>query len=330
MTFFFEDSRKVWDASFIIIVCFSSIITLLKRLNLLLRQKKIMEIEKSLLKYPLKIQNQDEENIQLKYKARVKWITIFYLSCTNLSGLLFTFSAWTKSSSTVTPYSTGFRYKFLNSIHFNLTVIYQILSVFIIVATGTIHDSYFCNMVMMICAQIEMLEYRYEKLIEEIKEEKKYSTINNIKNIEKKLICFFVDNHMEILKLTNKITHIFSFVIFIQSIKSTLVICLSAFIATQFKLWSIEFFSLLINILGQVVQISIVCLASDELKLKFENLQNYIYNVDWTMLHTTTKRSLIIILINLSKSFSKTLYSIKNYFANAELVIHLQMTNFFK
>ncbi|KAF7992983.1 hypothetical protein HCN44_005764 [Aphidius gifuensis] len=206
-----------------------------------------------------------------------------------------------------TPFNIGFSLNITNPIVSEFVGLCQLVSYFIGSLTHGCYNSFFLNMVLIICTHVTVLIDRYKKMIDNYLENRKnFPKIYNSKeclNIERKIMKKFIHNHLEILKLSNSINKIFSIVIFLQFAYFPIIICLFAYFASTVEPFSDLFIALFHGMVNITLQVAACCFASSELTIQFEKLSDTLYEVDWVDFHIKTKRSMIIIMMKTSKPF---------------------------
>ncbi|KAF7988495.1 hypothetical protein HCN44_001068 [Aphidius gifuensis] len=299
LTLAFKESRKIWNPTKVVMMGMSIAINFIKGSNILLCRNNIMKIFKDLKNDPFLPQNENEENIIKKYKTNTKQITLICTIYTVSSTMLFSLRLLIFTKPPKLSLSIGFPYDIDNFILFKLITIFQLLLVWINTLIALGYDILFLDMMMITSSQIKILSYRYKNKILSQTIDNNYTNNNFMKNV----IVSFVEHHLEILKLTDNLKNIFSIPIFIQYLNSTMKICLAAYYASNMNYLSIRFMSMIFIFINYIVQISIICLSCDEVKIQFEKLSYAIYDVDWTSFDIKTRRSMIILMIKTSKPF---------------------------
>ncbi|KAF7993587.1 hypothetical protein HCN44_010182 [Aphidius gifuensis] len=277
---------------------FSQCLKILKHQNLIIKYEKIANSG------VFTTRNHSEEKIKSKFKRISRLIVIIYTTYSSFAVFLYFCEKINSARLPVPIFSIGVSYEIWNPFIYKVLLIFHVAVVSNLVMISLCFYALYIVMVMTICAQVEILKYRYQNMIKEImfNSLKIYNEQDKEHN-EKKLIVKFTKYYLEIIKLAEKIFKIFSTLVFIQYADSVVNICSHAYLVSRAEFFSQEFFTYIIVVIGFVIQISIICLTSHELKIRFERLNDTIYNVDWTRFHIKTKRLMIISMMRTSKPF---------------------------
>lgn len=185
-----------------------------------------------------------------------------------------------KSDTLIPPFHTGIVMKNpLQSKIYFFIVLYQIATVLIAFSIDVGHDLLFTNTMLEICSQVALLEQRYRSMIKNIeKQHNSYTASNPIekKKIEKQMISSFINNHLEIINLADKINVIFSVELFLQFLLGGLMICVLAHQLSVMEIFSPGFFSAASLLSAALSQTAIICIVSDEVKLQVD-ISQFIY-----------------------------------------------------
>lgn len=170
-------------------------------------------------------------------------------------------------------FSIGFSYDIMNPFIYKVILIFHVTVVSNLVMIAVCFYALYIVMIMTICAQVEILKYRYQIMIDSLKNYSQQDKENN----EKRLIVKFTKYYLEIIKLAEKIFKIFSTLVFIQYADSVINICSHAYMVSRAEFLGQEFFTYIIVVIGFIIQISIICLTSHELKTQVNTLLNFIF-----------------------------------------------------
>lgn len=154
---------------------------------------------------------------------------------------------------------------------YGITVIYEISTIFITFSIDVGHDLLFVSMMLELCAQVSMIKHRFKSMINNIKNKYENNiTIDSFERvkIEKNVINNFIEYHLEILHLADKISCVFSIEMFMQFALSGIFICVLAFQLSVTQLFSSGFFSAACVLSAALSQAAIICIVSDEVKIQ--------------------------------------------------------------
>ncbi|XP_012528082.1 odorant receptor 46a isoform X2 [Monomorium pharaonis] len=147
-------------------------------------------------------------------------------------------------------------------------------SVVVTIAT----DNLMCGFLMHICCQIEILEYRLKKIL------------NN-----RLTLGYCIRHHNQIFEFAQIINLKFTKIIGFQFLASTMVMCCNLYQVTKSSLnannlWLIMFTNCILT------QIFIYCWFGNKVKLKSLQLIDSIFQMNWPILDNSVKKSLVIIM----------------------------------
>ncbi|KAF7989840.1 hypothetical protein HCN44_008514 [Aphidius gifuensis] len=300
-----EDTAKIWDRKIAFSVGFISLMGLIKRLNIMYQQKNITDIFETLKNdKPFKIEDQSEKNIQDYHYRCLKRLTLIFTSCAVIGAILHLGKKLNSHELPILPFGTGILVEISNQFFYKLMSYILTTLSFIGILMTVSYNTLFFTMMMIICSQVDVLKYRYQIMVENLKINR--SDDQNIDDkliIEKKIITDFVDNHSEVLEMSQKICDIFSTIIFMQYAYSTIGLCLSSYVLTRDILLSAEFLSHTIIPSLYALEISLICYISNEMKNQYEELYDAIYDVDWTNFDQSTKKSMMILMMKTREPF---------------------------
>ncbi|XP_018403362.1 PREDICTED: uncharacterized protein LOC108780224 [Cyphomyrmex costatus] len=139
-------------------------------------------------------------------------------------------------------------------------------------------DSLICGLLLHVCCQLEILEYRLKKI---------FLGQNNLREC----VC----QHDCIFKFALMVNEKFKMIIAIQFIVSTLVVCSNLYQLAKIKLTA-QCFPLILYTCSMLTQILIYCWYGNEVKLKSVQLTTNIFGMGWLTMRQSRKQNLLIIM----------------------------------
>ncbi|KAF3054552.1 Odorant receptor 008 [Nylanderia fulva] len=228
---------------------------------------------------PFKPQDLGELEIRQKYDKLIRMNTLRYTilietswSCTGLTSLLADFRHRRLT------YRSYVIYDYSSYMVFCIMYAHQFLSTFYCATVNVACDTLICGLLMHVCCQIEILEYRLKKLM----------TDQNILN-------YCIQHHNSIFEFASLINTRFSQIIGFQFMTSTLIICSNLFQLSKLSL-SAESISLVVYTCCMLTQIFIYCWFGHKVKTKSVKLADMIYQMEWPILKNSIKKDLIMII----------------------------------
>ncbi|GAB1867167.1 Odorant receptor [Camponotus japonicus] len=294
----------------------STVSVLFKATAVITRRHEIVNLIDTLQKKPCKACNEEENDIQMKFDCTIRSYSIKYTSLTLLSvtggiirGLLQILEGQLPFRMWVPYYYTSPFLLWFTSIQ---TFVAVIFATFVNLATETTVLG-FC---LQICAQIEILKYRLQRMMNSSEKETSRISLNDESN-ETGRLSEYILHHLCIIRLAKMINKVFSQVVFFQFFASILVLCTSLYHLSSHEA-IIEIISFVIYLLCMFVQIFVYCWAGNEVILKSTGLSEAIYEMDWILMPTNKQKDLLMIMkrstrpIKFTSSFLVTL-SLESY-----------------
>ncbi|XP_011704297.1 PREDICTED: odorant receptor 46a, isoform A-like [Wasmannia auropunctata] len=274
-----DDPDAIGETLFNVVI---SLLACYKAIVLRLNHNSIIMLIDTFVDKPFKPMDLRESMIRQKFDKRITNNTLCYLVLVSITAFyMISLSFFTDFMNGALMYKAWLPFDSSTSVRFSLAYAHQILTLIFI---GLVHptcDNLICGLLLHICCQIEILEYR----------------LSNITNGEENLRdC--VDHHVHIFEYAYTVNRRFAKIIALQFAVSMLVVC-----ANLYKLASIP--NLMIN--GSIItlilytacmlsQIFLYCWFGNELKLKSIGLATGIYKMEWFRLDIKTKKDLLLIL----------------------------------
>ncbi|XP_011882838.1 PREDICTED: odorant receptor 46a, isoform A-like isoform X2 [Vollenhovia emeryi] len=168
-------------------------------------------------------------------------------------------------------------FNYSSSILFSLAYTHQLISMTTCALINLACDCFICGLLLHICCQIEILEYRLNKS----------HTWENLRD------C--VRHHDLIFDFASIVNERFAKIIAIQFIVSMLVVCSNLYQLAQTTL-SAKYIPLVIYTFCMMTEIFIYCWFGNEVKLKSLQMIDHIFEMDWPRLNNSFKKAFLMIM----------------------------------
>ncbi|XP_026828459.1 uncharacterized protein LOC105276316 [Ooceraea biroi] len=261
-------------------VMLASVVSCSKMLSLLVNRRNIYALTNILIEKPHKPLQIDEIKIQYKFNKLIQnktfWYTILVettCACITMTSL---FTEFRKGNLT---YRAWLPYNYSSTIVFCFTYAHQLLSLTAGSLVNVACDSLICGLLVHICCQIEILEYRLSKL-----------------SRDHDVLRDCVLHHDSIFAYAHKLNNEFRMTIAMQFIVSTMVVCSNLYQMTKSTTANASYLPLLLYMSCMMTQIFIYCWYGNEVKLKSIQLVDNIFAMDWLTLDRNVTRGLLIIM----------------------------------
>ncbi|XP_057331132.1 odorant receptor Or1-like isoform X2 [Microplitis mediator] len=211
-----------------------------------------------------------ENDIKKKYISIYSFVIRFYFMffTVGVTGVLFTQISMTEFLN-VLPYKGWFPYNYSRPNIFISTAAHQLFTFFIGAYIHVAFDTLFLGMMLYVSIQINVLQYRFQYIVKTIV---KFNVVNQNgdegNSHDKKLIAEWVDHHNDVLSLSDYVHRTFSGSIFFQYCLSSTQICVTVYALSSISVFSIEFISGIIFLLGTTLQIFVLCIAAHQVTLE--------------------------------------------------------------
>ncbi|XP_018374326.1 PREDICTED: putative odorant receptor 85d [Trachymyrmex cornetzi] len=169
-------------------------------------------------------------------------------------------------------------YNYSSYMSYYFTYAQQMISTFHCASVNVACDTLLCGLLMYICCQLEILEYR----------------LQNISNNEFTL-GFCVRHHNRILEYAQLVNVRFTKIVGFQFMASTMVICCNLYQLTSSAL-SANHIPLIMYTCCMLTQIFIYCWFGNKVKSKSLQLTDSIFHIEWPILDNSIKKSLLVIM----------------------------------
>ncbi|KAK0179859.1 hypothetical protein PV327_005570 [Microctonus hyperodae] len=174
----------------------------------------------------------------------------------------------------------------------------EFLSLFIAAVIDIAYDTLVPGFMGSICEQFGLLAVRIQTFAASI-DELKHFGLNRI-NLEKKQFTKFIQHHLLLFQL-NETNRIFGPAILLQYIASSMVLCMCVYQLGQIKSFDIQLLSIVVYTSAMFLEIFLVCLAGTELTAESQAFGWGIYNLNWYTLNSSSKMTMILMMIRSSK-----------------------------
>ncbi|KAM0734593.1 Odorant receptor 46a, isoform A [Formica fusca] len=272
-----ENSDEFTDSLYMMLTVF---VAGYKQVYMWIDRKKIMVVINVLIKKPFAICETHEVMIQQKFEKMVENNTLRYLILVMMAviSIVLTsfFTEFTKRNLT---YKAWMPFDYSSFAVYFFVYIYQLIGMATSGIVNVACESVICGLMLYICCQLEILEYRLTKITH-----------------SQHVLHDCIRHHNYIFEYASTVNAMFSKIIALQFAVSMLVLCSNLYrIATTSSF--VVFISLMIYMGAILAQIFIYCWFGNEVKTKSLHLANNIYNkVEWPALSNSCKKDLILIM----------------------------------
>nr|XP_012230269.1 PREDICTED: odorant receptor 49b-like [Linepithema humile] len=259
----------------------ASVVSCSKMFSLLVNRNNINMLTNKLIKDPYKPLEIDEINIRYKFDRLIHTNTLCYTIlvestciCITMTSLLMEFRKGHLTYRAWIPYNYH-----SSTIIFCLTYAHQLISLTAGSLVNVACDSLICGLLVHICCQFEILEYRLNKISK-----------------DSEVLRDCVRHHDSIFEYAIKLNDKFKMTIAMQFMVSTMVVCSNLYQMTKSTSLNASILPLLLYMSCMLTQIFIYCWYGNEVKLKSIQLLDNIFRMDWVSLDKNHKESLLIIM----------------------------------
>ncbi|RZC36253.1 7tm 6 domain containing protein [Asbolus verrucosus] len=212
-----------------------------------------------------------------------RFYVIFMTNCWNAVLLFSTFPILDKSVKEYRlPFMAWYPYNTKVSPSYEITYVYQCISLLFIATTNINIDTLIAALNMYIGAQCDIL----------------CDDLQNLQNddpssdIDEGLMkC--ITHHKKIMKFTSDSNKFFNWIVFVQFFASAVSIALSLFQLTVVTPFSNEFYTYAMYGVAVIVEIFIYCWFGNEVELKSKKIPYAIFESDWTDASLTVKKKMV-------------------------------------
>ncbi|XP_071631675.1 putative odorant receptor 85d [Temnothorax longispinosus] len=244
-----------------------------------LNYEKIAALINCLNEVPFKPLNLDEIKIRRQYDKIIWNNTLRY---TSLIGTTCSFiammSLFTDFRHKRLTYREWVPYDYSSYITYCLTYAQQMISTFHCASVNVACDTLLCGLLMHICCQIEILEYRLKNIL-----------------TNQFTLGYCIHHHNRILQYAQVVNTRFTKIVGFQFMASTMVICCNLYQLTKSTL-SANHVQLIMYTSCMLTQIFIYCWFGNKVKLKGLELTDSIFQMEWPNLDNNIKKGLLLVM----------------------------------
>ncbi|XP_043461427.1 putative odorant receptor 92a [Leptopilina heterotoma] len=123
---------------------------------------------------------------------------------------------------------------------------------------------------------------------------------------EKRIFNRLIDKE----RMEHQLNKIFSLLICVQFLVSTLNLCISGFYMTKVNVGNAYFWVALVNLNTFIFQLFLQCFFGELMTRKSLSVADEIYKMDWNLLNIQSKQKLILIMMRANRPMQLTGYSL--------------------
>ncbi|XP_053596878.1 odorant receptor 46a-like [Microplitis demolitor] len=270
-----------------------------KMFNVIIKSKEIIQVINILNSYLCCCQDSEEKKIQDKFDKMINYRTLAFLVVTESAVILtVSVSVMRDTPNRIMFFNTWLPFDASTFFGYWIAYTHQVLAHFFSALANVAYDTLIPGLMLKICAQLSILEYRLKLLA---KNNYSSESLNNIKQREINAVSKCVKHHLKIFQLAEKTNQVFSTIMFVQFSISTFVICVTIYRLSQVEISDPEFASMASYFMCLLSQIFGTCLASTECSIKSFDIAMAVYQTDWYNLTTATQKSLLLIMTRSSR-----------------------------
>ncbi|XP_020291766.1 odorant receptor 46a-like [Pseudomyrmex gracilis] len=271
-----ENSDEFIDSLYMMLTVF---VAGYKQVYMWIDRKNVMMIINVLEKKPFAPCEAREEIIQQKFERLIRRSTLRYLIIV-LGAIISVIatSVFLEFKKRNLTYKAWIPFDYSNFVVYFLIYSYQLVGMATSGIVNVACESVISGLLLHICCQLEILEYRLTKLTH-----------------SENILPDCIRHHNLIFEYACTVNNMFAKIIALQFAVSMLVVCSNMYriaMATDFA----TIISLLVYTSAILTQIFIYCWFGNEVKLKSVHLMSGIYNMEWPTLSNNNKRNLLIIM----------------------------------
>ncbi|XP_057666239.1 odorant receptor 46a-like [Diorhabda carinulata] len=236
-----------------------------------------------------------------KYISLSKIISFsLYTGCTLTCGF-WSIYPYTEEDGPFLPIAAYVPFNTSNSRVFGLVYAYEIIATLIGGYTDLSVDALMASLIIVICAQLHILNDSLINLNQMAKKElerKRSTWIISSKRediINQKLIeC--IEHHRAIIDFADNVTGLFTMCMFWQFVVSGFVFCATFFEMTMVPVISVRFFSMVLYQYCMLLEIFPICYFGNEVIVESDRLTNSAYHSDWINYSFQVRKNLIFFM----------------------------------
>ncbi|XP_071572193.1 odorant receptor 43a-like [Temnothorax nylanderi] len=272
-----DDPDAIGDALFNALISF---LAGYKAIIIRINHDDIAMLIDNLVEKPFKPMDLNENMIREKFDKRITNNTLCYLTLVMVTAFYMIFlSLLTDFKNGVLLYKAWLPFDCSISVLFSFAYIHQILTLIFIGLLHSTCDNLICGLLLHICCQIEILEYR----------------LSNITNGPGNLRdC--VNHHIHIFQYAYMLNDRFSKIIPSEFVMITVVMCYNLIHMAFKSSNTISYIQDVMVVASTMAPIFYYCWFGNEIKLKSLQLSDSIYNLEWTLFSNNIKKGLLMIM----------------------------------
>ncbi|KAM0729155.1 Odorant receptor Or1 [Formica fusca] len=282
----------------------SAVSVLFKATAVVTHRDEIINLIETLQKKPCKAYNEEESDIQMKFDRLIRSYSISYTSLASFSATGTIIGGVLNILEGQLPYRMWVPYDCTLPILFWFTSIQELVAIIFGTIVNVATETTVLGFCLQICAQIEILKHRLQKMTKPSEEKSSRISLNDASNKTSRLSEHIL-HHLCIIRLAKIINKIFSQVIFVQFFASILVLCSSLYHLSSHMTIS-DVATLIIYALCMFVQIFVYCWAGNEVILKSSGLSEAVYQIDWILMPVSERKDLLMIMKRSTRSIKFT------------------------
>ncbi|XP_057319123.1 putative odorant receptor 71a isoform X2 [Microplitis mediator] len=239
--------------------------------NAVIKRKEILQLINILKTDPCLCQNDEEKNIQDKFDKTINYRTLAFLAVTESVIIISVgVSVLQDTPNRSLFFNTWLPFDTSTIIGYWVAYIHQVLAHFCCALAGAAYDTLIPGLIIKICSQLSILEYRLKLL-----PKNNYSSepLTDIEQREINAVSKCVKHHLKILQLAEKTNKVFNTIMFVQFSISTFVICVTIYRLSQVEINDPEFAEMAVYFICMLAQIFGTCLASTECSIKIKSIR---------------------------------------------------------
>ncbi|XP_051153418.1 odorant receptor 94a-like [Leptopilina boulardi] len=201
------------------------------------------------------------------------------------------------------PYISWIPFDINSRKKFWIAYLYECIGVYLATLIFSAMETLPAIMMQQICIQLEILMSR---LLEIPKLKQKQYLSSTVYYDEYQLLKDCIDYHEFIFSMEKKLNNIFGFLIAVQFFVSTLNLCTSGYYMTKVNVDNAHFWLALLILSTFVFQIFLYCWFGEAMTQKSLAVSDVIYKMDWNLLGTRTRHTLLIIMMRAKRPIQLT------------------------
>ncbi|XP_064212334.1 odorant receptor 46a-like [Tribolium castaneum] len=283
----FGDIEKMTDASFLLL---TNLVQCFKMYSFLTHGPRVWKLIHSMNNSDFKPKNLEQRNIlveEIKMSKRIS--KTFFMACTIVCSLwgISPFIDRGNSEKLRLPLSGWYPYSTDTSPGYEITYAHQTLTTWIDGLADVGMDTFLSGVIMVIAAQLSLLNNSLKNLTKNCKNDGKKANTNLIE-------C--VIHYRTIIRFADEVTYLFTSCITAQFIIGVIIVCVSLFQMTLVSLRSFQFFSMFLYQGCVLMEIFLWCYYGNEIILKSDELTRSAYMCEWIEESREFKKNLIFFM----------------------------------